>query len=504
MTSPLPSSNRQEAAIGTSSSTPAAAERVPDQVPLALNGIGAVQPSLAQGARFRKEAGDGATTEASPRRGAPDGDRTDDCARRAGVRASERVRRLQRVLHVGLPGGLERLRGPAAELHSRDRLRLTLRTREGGGAERDFGTSALPLTFAVAGLLAGLVWGAVPSANAAGSANIALSTEHVLEPGPLWVARAAWTAAEDHIVVADPESAVVYFYDLGGRIVRRLVRPGQGRLEFRKPAYPFLVGGRLLVGSHFYHWVWLGDDLQPVDAFRLEWASAEQSPYARLFLHSFDAGGTRFVGVGAAQTHAGEWSETAVWAAPYARKQEPVVNLGTLEVDPEESAALHAPPSEVAACGEEVYVLRVRKRLSIEAFGRERRTLAAFPSTYAVRPDLPPMEQRDHVAARAAAARTSRMTDGLFCVDDRTLLLLAHDPQPDGSIRWHVFPIDPVADSMGDPIELPTHAAEIVFVPGSKRWAVLEKGPMKQVGLQPLVRMVVFDAPALTIARSVH
>jgi hypothetical protein len=62
-----------------------------------------------------------------------------------------------------------------------------------------------------------------------------------------------------------------------------------------------------------------------------------------------------------------------------------------------------------------------------------------------------------------------------------------------------VYPVDTSRDVLGKPIELPTSAGEIVFVPGRKRWAVLEKGAMKYVGVQPLTRLISFPRPALEL-----
>ncbi|KAB2965406.1 MAG: hypothetical protein F9K16_02040 [Thermoanaerobaculia bacterium] len=387
------------------------------------------------------------------------------------------------------------MRRPAAFLRSPDGLRLTRFRRRSGGAELRLGTTALLLMAAASALISHRAMGTVVTRDVVPLSAATGMIARPMEAGPVWVAQAAWGPGEQQVVVADPGSGAIYLYDLEGRIARKIVRPGQGRLEFRKPAYPFLVNGKLLVGSHFFHWIWLDAALEPVDSFHLEWPAGDGSPYRQLWLYSFDAGRSSFVGVGEAQDHDGVWSETAVFEAPFATSEGVVTNLGTLAVDSEESSALHDKPGKIAACGDEVYVLRYGVSLSIEAFGKSRRTLTSFPAEYRQRPALPPMERREDVEARAAAVRTSKMADGLFCLDERWLLLLAHEPIGDGSIRWRVFPIDPAADVLGDPIELPTRATSIVFVPGSRRWAVLEKGPMKQVGLQPLVRMVVFPTP---------
>ena len=87
------------------------------------------------------------------------------------------------------------------------------------------------------------------------------------------------------------------------------------------------------------------------------------------------------------------------------------------------------------------------------------------------------------------------MADSLVCQEDGTLLVLAHRPSTPQGIEWLVYPIDPVADQLGQPISLPTTATDIVFVPGKERWAVLEKSKFRQTGLQPLARLLVFPNP---------
>jgi hypothetical protein len=105
------------------------------------------------------------------------------------------------------------------------------------------------------------------------------------------------------------------------------------------------------------------------------------------------------------------------------------------------------------------------------------------------------------VRGRRAALRNSTVASGLFCGADR-LLLLAHKPRAGGGQQWLVYPIDPLRDVMDAPVELPTTADEIVFVPGRKRWAVLEKGLMKYVTVQPLTRMISFPRPGSTITKA--
>ncbi|MEO7794799.1 MAG: hypothetical protein ABIV06_08505 [Thermoanaerobaculia bacterium] len=189
-----------------------------------------------------------------------------------------------------------------------------------------------------------------------------------------------------------------------------------------------------------------------------------------------------------------------MFAVPYNHPGQ-LENLGSIEVDSDELAAYRSYPSKVAACGDEVYLLRMSARLEIERFGNSPATLKSFPETFRQRPALPMLFCGPSVPEREAATAVARIAEGLFCLEDRWLLLLAHRPRADGGNQWLVYPVDPVADALGEEIELPTRAAEIVFVAGKKHWAVLEKGPMRQVGDQPLTRVITFPRPELKFPR---
>ncbi len=324
-----------------------------------------------------------------------------------------------------------------------------------------------------------------------------------MEAGPVWVAQATWDLRERNLVAADPVAGEVFVFDRNGSIVRRLARPGQGPLDFPRPAFPYLVGDRYLIGSKFYKWVWLDRKFTPVDSMLLEWEDPKAAEYHQLFLFSHDAGATQFVGVGEAQSHDLKWSEPAMFAVRFDSPGR-LENLGAVAMDDEERAAYHSMTTKVAACGDEVYLLRMSARLALERFGSSRGDLKSFPEAFRRREELPKVSCSDpaSVPGRAAVARDLRLAEGLFCLEDRWLLLLAHQPRADGGTQWLVYPIDPVADALGEAIELPTREAEIVFVAGKKRWAVLEKGPMGEVvGDQPLTRVITFPRPELTFLR---
>lgn len=320
-----------------------------------------------------------------------------------------------------------------------------------------------------------------------------------MEAGPVWVAQATWDLKERNLVAADPVAGKIFVFDRSGKIVRSLERPGDDRLDFARPAYPFLVGDRYLVGSHLTHWVWLNERFAPVDSMLLESEEPEGAGYRELSLWSFDAGATRFAGVGEVQSHDRMWSETVMFAVPYQHPGQ-LENLGLVKADSEEAAAYHSGPSKVAVCGDQVYLLRMSERLAIERFGSARGDLKSFPEAFRRRLALPKVScsEPGSVPERHAASAVASLAEGLSCLDDRWLLLLAHQPRADGGTQWLVYPIDPVADVLGEAIELPSRAAEILFVAGKKRWAVVEKGSMREVGNQPLTRELTFPRPAFS------
>ncbi len=320
-----------------------------------------------------------------------------------------------------------------------------------------------------------------------------------IEAGPVWVAQATWDLKERNLVAADPVAGKIFIFDRSGKIVRSLERLGDGRLDFPRPVYPFVVGNRYLVPSRFFRLVWLNERFAPVDSMLLESEEPAVAEYRQLWLYSFDAGATKFVGVGEVQSHDRTWSETAMFAVPY---QHPghLENLGSVKADGEEAAAYHSDPSKVAVCGDQVYLLRMSERLALERFGSARGDLKSFPEAFRRRLALPKIScaEPGSVPERHAAEAGASIALGLSCLEDRWLLLLAHQPRADGGTQWLVYPIDPVADVLGEAIELPSRAAEILFVAGKKRWAVVEKGPMREVGDQPLTRVITFPRPEPT------
>ncbi len=459
-----------------------------DQAMSLRGGIPPARPVLAQVARGTRE-NENVEGEMDLGSDAPSVWRADLGSGATRSRQPEPLRRLRSRVPDGLSRGLERLRWLAPRLPADHSLRLRVLPGS-GSAGACLGAAGFSMLLALCTPVPGA------GATAPRAMDSAPLVSSQMESGPLWVGQAAWDLEERELVIADPEAGKVFVFDQSGRIVRRIAKPGQGPLEFLKPAYPFVVGDRYLIGSNFYRWVWLDREFVPIDSMLLEWEDPQASEYRQLFLYSFDAGATKFFGVGQVQSHDLKWSEPAMFAAPFGT-QGRLEHLGTVAADEDELSAYHSGPSEVAACGDQAYLLRMSASVSLERFGSSRGTLKSFPKELRRRPDLPLLLGRESVAERRAAMHLASLAEALFCIEDRWLLILARQPRAGGGTRWLVFPVDPLADTMAGAIELPTRADEIVFVPGRSRWAVLEKGQMKQVGYQPLTRMTTFPRPDL-------
>ncbi|OQC41060.1 MAG: hypothetical protein BWX64_01145 [Acidobacteria bacterium ADurb.Bin051] len=338
------------------------------------------------------------------------------------------------------------------------------------------------------------------------SAAAGRSAEHPPEPvpypverGPIWVFRAAWDAAEERLLLADPGSGTIYQYDRTGRIVRRLQKLGNGPLEFRKPSNAMRVGERYLVRAEPYRRLWLDSDLRIRAALPFSWDEEENPEYSYLGYLNEAAGSTRSFGFGKIGTQENEWSEWEVFALDYENPRG-IERYGPVNPDVVEESFLSSEPSKLAACGDEAYFLRMTPELRIEQLGRPGRRLESFPEEFRRRPVLASLLS-DAASSQAwrASQRNAQLADGLYCVEaGGPLLLLAHAPRKEGGVDWYVYPIDIRTDRLLPRIELPTKAGDILFVPGRSVWAVFDKGEIVAHANQPLTTLRTFPAPSFT------
>lgn len=317
-----------------------------------------------------------------------------------------------------------------------------------------------------------------------------------VQPGPVWVTTASWDREERTLIVPDPGSGSAFQISRNGAIERTIGQPGRGPLEFEFAATAYPIGDRYLMSAGLNRWIWMSASFTPLAPFALEWPDSRAgATYRELARYNSTAGASKLFVLGALQSHDFQRSGWELFAVPYTDSRS-VERLGPLALDAdEEERDFNDLIPKLAACDDRLYLLRMSRELAIEQVVQPRRRLRSFPSTFRDRPHLPRLEGPHTVVERHAAMRAARVADGLFCLGTGPLLLLVHQPLPEGGVQWLVYPIDPIADRLDRPIELPTRAGEIVFVPGQHSWAVFEKGALQQVGLQPLTRLLTFPSP---------
>jgi hypothetical protein len=391
---------------------------------------------------------------------------------------------MRRYLHDGVQNGLGRLLRNAGRLPEDNGLSLI------PGARLCHAAALVGVSLFCASASAG-ERSAAPEAVVVRNATAA-----AVESGPVWVSQATWDPAEEHVVIADPGSGRIYVYDVEGRIQRRIASPGRGDLEFPTPNYAVVAGQRYAIATSSLRWIWFNEALVAQSEWALDWEKGE-GPHSRLDVSEFAFSDTHLYAIGNVMAFDGTWGGKGIFAVGL--KDRAVQQLIGIGNDRDEVSYYNEPPFNLSVCGDRAWFLQMASTVSIVEARNGGKRLRSFPAEFRKRPPIPALVDGDSVVARHAALRNNPVAEGLFCAGGGTLLLLTRRPGAKAGLQWLVYPVDTSRDILGKPIELPTSAGEIVFVPGRKRWAVLEKGSMKYVGVQPLTRLISFPRPALEL-----
>jgi hypothetical protein len=108
-------------------------------------------------------------------------------------------------------------------------------------------------------------------------------------------------------------------------------------------------------------------------------------------------------------------------------------------------------------------------------------------------PNLPIFRNFDDFPVTMAAVERTAMPTGLYAWSDH-LWVVSRFPQNGGKTSWLLTKIDPQRPTVLGTAELPLRANHVVVVPGSPHWAILEKGPVEQIGRQSIATMVLMPA----------
>jgi len=103
--------------------------------------------------------------------------------------------------------------------------------------------------------------------------------------------------------------------------------------------------------------------------------------------------------------------------------------------------------------------------------------LNAFPRGFEQSSELSTLTAKSEIVGLMAKVEQSKMPVGLYGWRD-FLYVLTREPEGQGT-RWKIFKIDPRRDEVVGSTLLPTRANHLTVIPGPKRWAFIEKGPLE-------------------------
>ncbi|HSS79024.1 MAG TPA: hypothetical protein VLV54_20050 [Thermoanaerobaculia bacterium] len=138
------------------------------------------------------------------------------------------------------------------------------------------------------------------------------------------------------------------------------------------------------------------------------------------------------------------------------------------------------------------FALRYAQPTFILKLAPDKRRLKCFPQEFERLPRLPDLGGFAAAAALYKALENSTAATGLYGRGD-LLYLLTRKPSPKGTI-WQIWQIDPQRDVVVRSLTLPTTANHVFLAPGSRDWAVIEKGAVKEGGKQAIRSMLLIPS----------
>jgi hypothetical protein len=126
------------------------------------------------------------------------------------------------------------------------------------------------------------------------------------------------------------------------------------------------------------------------------------------------------------------------------------------------------------------------------------RRLRSFPPGFSRPPQTPPgLLGPDAHEAFMTGLEATPVPLGLFATGEK-LILLTRRPKGKNQAHWELYRLDPTQDRLEGVLELPTEAAQLLIVPGDKRWLALELGPpMPPYRVRKLQALLEFPATVL-------
>jgi hypothetical protein len=154
----------------------------------------------------------------------------------------------------------------------------------------------------------------------------------------------------------------------------------------------------------------------------------------------------------------------------------------------------------LASVHNKAYILLIGESARIHVADHTLLPLKAFPSGYSHVPEIPARWDREMMSAIYAKMVNSQTVAGLYSEGEFLYVLTRRPDLSSGGTVWNISKIDPNRDLLLYTKKLPIESPHIVLVPGASKWAIVEKGPVKEPGKQSVFGIVLFS-PDETEAR---
>jgi hypothetical protein len=313
-----------------------------------------------------------------------------------------------------------------------------------------------------------------------------------------WIMFATWSKGEKSILLTDPVHDSIFVYDTSANRVEHIVTPqGTG------PAFIVQAPGGGYVANNQKTLTWLTNGFESLRTDNINSRQAPSEEYMDLVLHWAPIDQSLLF-LGELKKHLQGKDDVFSGAAIIKWQQgDACCRLWRLKNDDRLTRTFfHTGYPMLTSVRNHGYALIMQRTPYILELGAEPRRLAAFPTSFMRRPDLPVLQQST-AAEFFRRLAGSQVAVGLFGWAER-LFILTRRPLPHGETEWLLWRVDPTMDRI-DPLPslLPTRAEHIVLAPGRQKWALIEKGPVKKLGSQLVTALVIFDVPRVARNESV-
>jgi hypothetical protein len=306
-----------------------------------------------------------------------------------------------------------------------------------------------------------------------------------LKERPAWSNSAAWAPDGASLIVADTKRKVLMKFGLDGRLLQTVTALGSDLNLIQGTVSGYLVEAR---DGGF---VWLDAKFSSQKTLDVK-AETSDKPTKVTSVFGWLASGDNLLTFGDFEQEGRSQSSLMKISHHSPLAAEPIMPVG-----PNARRFFLLGYPLLASADNKGYALLLEESSRIVEVGLDVRELRSFPPDYRIAPSLPTRPAN----AAEAFGPIERAKTAISLLGWRdTLYLLTRKPLSGGQTEWTLWPIKPREDHLLAGKVLPTQAAHILVVPGPKKWAILEKGPVLPNGSQDIASMLLIEPKAMGAA----